>query len=254
MMPRSGILFAFVAMLACIGAGHAQDDLGARMSMDQIASIRTGSYSAGDQFNFSLDHYASHYLLRFVGDSEIYVLYVDHGSLGSQVLKYDSGATALQVAGWGALTLYTDAQPSGLPAERTGDSIMPMFAPVSLADMQSAAEDEAEHLFYVRRVRLSFGADWPSLAADPQMRAIAFDTMQNAARGIDRFTANGAARAALAARIDTVHIVTGGRPTIELRAKILNVTFNPAQGFAGRASSRGIARALGQLLSVRTAN
>jgi hypothetical protein len=254
MMPRNGILFAFVATLASAGVSHAQDDLSARMSMEQIANVRTGVYSAGDRINFSLDRYASRYLLRFGGDSEIYVLYADHGSLGGQVLKYDSGATALQVAGWGALTLYTDAQPSGMPAERTGDSIMPVPAQVSLADMQNAAVDEADHLSYARRVRLSFNADWPALAVDPQMRALAFDTLQNTARGIDRFTANGAARTALAAKIDTVHILTGGRPTLELRGKILNVTFNPAQGFAGRASSRGIARALGQLLSVRAAN
>lgn len=253
-MPRSGILIALAAMLASTGAVLAQDDLGARMSMDRIADVHTGTYAAGDAVKFSLDRYSSRYLLHVDGDPEIYVLYADHGSLGGEVLKYDSGATALQVAGWGAITIYTDAQPSGLPAERTGDSIAPALAPISLADMENAAGDEAEHLAYSRRIRLAFAADWATLAVDPGLRALAFDTMQNAARGIDRFTAIAAARAAVIAKIDSVQIVSSGKPTLSLHGKILNVTFNPAQGFAGRASSRGIARGLAQLLSVPTAN
>jgi hypothetical protein len=249
-MPKNRILLALCAMLAMAGPGHAQDDVGARLSSDRIAEVRSGAYSAGDQVSFTLNGYFGKYLMRIEGDPETYVLYPDHGSLGGLVLKYDSGATAMKVAGWGAITLYTDAQPSGLPAERTGDSIMPTLEQISLADMQNAADDEADHLSYVRRLRLSFSADWPTLAIDPGLRALAFDTMQNAARGIDRFTANAAARAALAAKIDSIDILTSGRPTIALHGKILNVTFNPTLGYAGRASSRGIARALGQVLSV----
>jgi hypothetical protein len=253
-MPKSGILFALLVLLGGVSVGLAQDDVGARMSLERIATIRTGTYAAGDQIRFSLDRYAAHYLLRFDNEPEIYVVYADHGSLGGQVLKYDSGATALKVAGWGAITLYTDSQPSGLPAERTGDSMAPVLAQISLSAMQGAAEDEAEHLSYVRRLHLSFTADWPALAADPGLRLLAFDTMQNTARGIDRFAANGAARAALAAKIDTVRIMIGAKPTLELHGRVLNVTFNPSQGFAGRASSRGIARALGKLLSATTVN
>ena len=64
-MPKSGIVFALLAMLACAGIAHAQDELGARMSMDRIADVQTGSYSAGEQIRFSLDHYVARYLLRF---------------------------------------------------------------------------------------------------------------------------------------------------------------------------------------------
>jgi hypothetical protein len=253
-MPKSGILFALMAMLACAGVARAQNELGARMSMDRIADVQTGSYSAGDRIKFSLDRYSGRYLLRFDGDQEIYVLYIGHGSLGGQVLNYDSGETALRVAGWGSLTLYTDAQLGGLPAERSGDSIAPVLTQISLSAMQNAADDEAEHLSYARRLRLSFGADWQALAVDPGLRALSFDAMQNAARGIDRFAASAAARAAVTAKIDTIHILTSGKPTIDLKGKTLNVTFNPSQGFAGRASSRGIARALGRLLSIPVAN
>src|SRR5579871_3178283 len=164
-MSKSGILFALIALsvCVCVGVGRAQTDLGARMSLDRIADVQTGTYAAGDQIKFSLDRYSNHYLLRFDGDPEIYVLYADHGSLGGQVLNYDSGATVLKVAGWGALTLYTDAQSGGLPAERIGESFVPTLAQISLSAMQNAADDEAEHLSYARRLRLSFDADWSAL-------------------------------------------------------------------------------------------
>jgi len=254
-MPKPVTLLAFIAMLAFTGTAMAQDDdLGARMSMERIGDIRPGSYSAGDTYKFTLNHYLDRYLLRFANDPEIYVLYADHGSLGGRVLRYDSGTTALQVSGWGAITLYTDAEPSGIPAERTGDSTLPTVTQVSLAQVQAAAGDEAKHLAYARRVRVTFTADWPALAGDPDLRAFAFDAMQNAARGIERFAARAAARAALAARVDSVLMVTAGRPTIEMHGRTLNVAFNPEQGFAGRASSRGIARGLGQMFSVPVVN
>lgn len=253
-MPRHVTLLALIATLAYTGAAVAQDDLSARMSLERIGDVRPGAYSAGDQFKFTLNRYLDRFLLRFANDPEIYVLYADHGSLGGRILRYDSGVTALQVSGWGAITLYTDAEPSGLPAERTGDSASPTVAQVSLAQVQTAADDEARHLAYVRHVHLKFGADWSALAGDPDMRAFAFDAMQNAARGIERFAARAAARTALAARADSVQIAAAGRPLLELRGRTLNVTFNPEQGFAGRASSRGIARGLGQLFSVPIVN
>jgi hypothetical protein len=240
--------------LSLVGTAGAQDDVTARMSMERIGDIRPGSYSAGDQYTFTLNHYLDRYLLRFASDPEIYVLYADHGSLGGRILRYDSGSTALQVSGWGAITLYTDAEPSGVPAERTGDSVMPTVNQISLAQVQAAASDEAKHLAYARRVHLTFDANWPALAGDADMRAFAFDAMQNAARGIERFAARAAARAAVAARIDSVQLVTAGRPMLEMHGRTLNVAFNPEEGFAGRASSRGIARGLGQIFSVPVAN
>lgn len=250
-MPRSGIVIAFVAMLACIGAAWAQD--GVRLSIDRLGDIQTGIYAVSNGATFSLDRYDDKYLMRYADEPEIYVLYVDHGSLGGRVLKYDSGGTAMQISGWGAVTIYTDAQPTGLPAERTRDSAPPALLKISLAEMQAAAGNEGEHLAYARALHVAFDADWGALGADAPLRALAFDAMQNAARGIDRFTSNAAARAALAAKMDSVYLTTGGRPTIALHGKTLMVTFVPSHGFAGRASSHGIARALGQLFSLPTA-
>jgi len=250
-MPRRAIALALVALFALFGPSVAQDDMATRLQLDRVGDIESGAYTAGDVF-FSLDKYGDKYLLRFEGVPEVYVLYVDSGSLGGRVLRFDSGATAIRVAGWGGMTIYTDAKPAGLPAARTADSTPPEMPVASLADMQNAARDESEHLAYVRRLKTTFTADWPLLAADGPLRALAFDTLQNTARGIDRFAAVAAARAAFAARIDGIHIAAGGRPLLSLHGRTLDVTYVAGRGFAGRASSRAIARALGQLLATPT--
>lgn len=246
-MPRTGIALALCVLLA--GAAQAQNDMAERLSRERVGDIATGSYSAG-RFGFTLDPYGDKFLLRVLGDPEVYVLYADHAPLGGRELKYDSGTMVIRVAGWGGLTFYPNPASSGVPAERTGDSLPPSLTQISLSDMQNAAEDEAEHLAYSRRVHLNFTADWNALAGDSRLRALCFDAMENAARGIDRFLNNPKAHDAFAKRIDQVRMALGTKPLMFISGKTLNITFNAQTGYAGRASSHGILRALGQLLQV----
>ena len=225
-----------------------------RIEQQHFGSIASGSYQAGDSLRFSIDRYRNDFLMRFAGQPEVFVLYANFGSLGGRVLKYDSDAIAIQVAGWGGMTIYTDDQPQGLPAMRTGDSSGPSLPSVTLAQAQSAADDEAAHLSYARGVHVGFTADWNALSGDSGLRALAFDAMENAARGIDRFTANQAARAVFTQRVSAVHMQTSEKPIIQMSGKTLIVTFNPRQGYEGRASSRAIAFALGKLFSVPVPN
>jgi hypothetical protein len=242
----------FIAVLTLILASalvpaHAQDNFGGRLSLERIGQIKPGTYLAGDNVRFSLVSNGDNYLLRFDNNPEVFVLYTGHVSLGGRVLKYDSGETVLQVAGWGGMTLYTDSAPNGLPAVRTGDATTPTPPNVSLPDMQNAAEDESQHLAYMRGLRLSVSADWPALASNGTARSFAFDTMENAVRGLDRFSYSAGGRETLSHRVDAMVIALSGKPTLSLKARTLTVTFNPSRGYAGRASSRAIARALGSI-------
>jgi len=133
---------------------------------------------------------------------------------------------------------------------RMGDSVPPQPPSLSLSEMQAAAGDDGQRLGYVRHLNLNFTADWNALSGDSAMRAFAYDAMENAARGLDRFAAFGPAREALARRVAVISIQTNSRPTIVLNGKTLVVTYNPGRSFEGRASSRAIARALATLLSV----
>jgi hypothetical protein len=241
----AGAACAFALALA---ARAQYSEPGNQLSIDRIAYVQPGAYLAGDSVAFELAQYGSIYLLRFRGAPEVFVLYADHGPLGGRVLKYDSGETALHVAGWGGMTLYTDSAPQGLPAMRTGDSLPPAPPAISTQDMQNAANDETERLAYVRRLNVQFTADWNALGENPALRGFAFDAMENAARGIERFTGGGAQREAFARHISAVMVAPGSKPTLGLSGRTLVVTFNAGQGFAGRASSRAIARALGTVL------
>ena len=242
---------ALALTLLAAPAANAQSSLAARLATERLAEVRPGNYQAGDDRISRSTRDDGHYLLRFKrANPEIFVLYADHASLGGRVLKYDSGETAMQIAGWGGMTLYTDKKPGGLPAVRTGNSAPPAMARVSLDAVKKAASDEAEHLAYVRRLALRFSADWTALAGNAALRALCFDTLENAARGIDRFAATPAGRKALSYHVTAVLVATGGKPTLHLQGKTLTVTFDPDIGYAGRASSRAIARALGLIFHV----
>lgn len=250
---RKGLtVLAVVSALCCAPIAHAQDFLESRLQADVLGSIKPGAYLAGESIKFLLDRYTGNkFLLRFAGDPEIYVIYADRASLGGRVLKYDTGITVISVAGWGGMTIYTDPHPEGLPAVRTGESTMPVLQPVSPTEAENATGDEEQHLSYAHKFKLAVTADWNGIAHDAAERAQAFDAMQNTVRGLDRFSASQQGRNALA-KLDSVKMaLTGGRPTASITGKTLIVTFNKRQGFAGRASSRAIARALGILLHVK---
>lgn len=250
MLKRRWIIAAGIALGlgSALTASAQYSEPGNRLSIDRLAYVQPGTYMAGDTLGFEITADGNNYLLRFRGAPEVFVLYADHGSLGGRILKYDSGETAVNVAGWGGMTLYTDQWPQGLPAVRTGDALPPQPPSVSAQEMQSAANDEAERLAYIRRINVQFTADWNGLSENSFARAFAFDTMENAARGIERYTGGDRQREAFARRVSQVMVVTGSHPTLGLNGRTLVVTFNPGMGFAGRASSRAIARALGNIL------
>ena len=229
----------------------AQDSLEQRLNSDRVGYIEPGTYLAGDRVAFNIDAAGQNFYLRLEGSPEVFVLYQDRVAMGGRILKYDSGETALSVSGWGGVTLYVSAAPGGLPAERTGDSSQPSPMPVSIQDIQSAAADEAQHLSYTRRLNLRFTANWNMLSGDSPARSLALDTMENTARGIDRFATSPAGHDAFAHRVETVAFEESARPTITLNGRTLGVTFNPGRGYIGRASSRAIDRALGKILSVQ---
>jgi len=248
-MRRLAWLFVLLPLLLSVAT--AQESLEDRLNSDRVGYAEPGAYMAGDGIGFALDRYGANYLLRFSGSPEVFVLYEDRASFGGRVLKYDSGETALTVAGWGGLTLYVPQAPGGLPAARTGDSFPPQLQAVSVSDVQGAAADETQHIAYTRRLAVAFGANWAQLGQDGNACALALDTLANAARGLERFSATPQGRDALARRVGALQLAYAERPSITLSGRTLIVTFNPARGYVGRASSRAIARGLGTLLGVR---
>jgi hypothetical protein len=247
-----GAVVGAILLAASVSAGFAQQLLGQKLYADHVGGIEPGNYSAGDNLHFTIDPYGDKYLLRVSSQPEVFVLHTDRASLGGRVLKYDSGSTALQVSGWGALTLYTDDQPAGLPAVREGDSTPPLPSQITLGDFQNAAQDEAQHLAYAHQLHLSFAADWNALAGDANARALVFDAMQNTARGLDRVASRDDGRNALIQKVSSVKLVVG-KSGVLLSGRTLVVSVDAGRGYGGRQSSRAVAQALSRLLSVKQA-
>jgi len=243
-MRAFALLFGAVLLFA--SATQAQAAMVDRMP--RFGDITPGTYQAGDR-RFSLDRYQNAFLMRFAGQPEIFVLYANYGAMGSRVLQYDSGAIAIQVAGWGGMTIYTDDHPEGLPTSRVGDSSAPVLPAISMQQIQSATDDETSHLSYVRGLKINFSADQNAMA-ESNVRSLAFDTLENAARGIARFTTNPAAKSAFGQRVSAVHVVVSDKPYIKIDNRVLIVTFNPRTGYFGRASSNAISFALGKLFGI----
>src|SRR5579862_8851195 len=245
-LALAGACFLIGTSLAC--AGESDSSLQARLSSDRLGHVETGTYQAAEKAEFELGTAGSAYLLRCNGSPEIFVLTPESAPMGGRVLRYDSGETALQVSGWGGLTFYTDADPEGLPAVRTG--AVPVFSlgTVTADDIRVAADDLADTIERTRRMNLAFAVDWSSVPDTSSARARALDAMENIARGIERLGRSLRSRQILSRRVSQVLIARGGTPAVKLSGKLLLITFNPETGYEGRASSRAIASALGTLL------
>jgi hypothetical protein len=239
----------FLMGLSAAQAGNDANAIETRLSSDRVGQIAAGRYMAGDRIGFVLDADGPDYLLRFDNSPEVFVLHANSAALGGRVLQYDSGETALQVSGFGGITLYTDADPRGLPAMRTGDSATPAPPMATLGDLQDAAQQAAQHWTYAQRLNLAFSADWNALSQDTAACTVALEAMDNVARGLDRFEASAPSHKKMLRGVDQISLEMAGRPTVALDGKKLIVTFDPNRGYEGRASSRAIAHALRAIFS-----
>jgi hypothetical protein len=250
--------FACVMLLLPAAAGaqtdlQAGDPIMARLSAEKAGVLEPGQYSAGEGREFSLTPYRGKYLLRFADSGENFVLTADPASLGSKLLKYDTGAAALSVSVWGGVTLYAADAPGGLPATHQGDATTPSPAALSAAELKGALRDEGSHFSYADSLGLRFSVDAASLA-DADSRAMAFDVLANTQAGIERFAAAApAAHLALARQVALVKLEKGKKPGVSLTGRTRVVRFVPADGYLGRDSSHAIAHQLGKLLAVNTA-
>jgi hypothetical protein len=249
-------IFAFCLLAAAAQPVLAQqesavsDPMTARLSAEKLGDVETGSFSAGDNLDFTLQPYGDKYLLRFADSPESYVLSAERIFLGGRILRYDTGATALRVSVWGGMTLYTADAANGLPATRVSDDLPQPRAPVSRDDLLTAFADEESHLAYTLGLHLRFSAEPALLSSTNDRRGVAFDALVSTAAGIERLIATPAGKQAMVKKFDAIRLVESAKPGVRLSGKTLVVSFTPAAGQAGRASSREVALELGKMLQV----
>ncbi len=206
-----------------------------------------GTYLAGDAMRFSLDRYRDYERLRFSGNDEIYYLTIEPAALGGRVLKYDSGDIALQVAGWGGVTLYTHEVPGGMPAERLSD-VERTQEPIISPDAKSLAARSSDDIKLHTGLTIGFKANWQGLDQSDVMRALASDAIRNATHAIERVASSRKTGQALLLQFDVVRIAPAPEPSAVIADKLLTVSISPVHGIAGRPSSVAIAKVIREKL------
>jgi hypothetical protein len=204
---------------------------------------KDGAYIANDKIGFSIDHQGGQVRMRFLDNDEVFYLTSEAAPMGGRVLKYDTGAVALQVTGWGGLTLYTAAAKGGLPAEFVDVPMSVDPPPVAAKDMKSFAAKLAQDLSSGNDFAIGFAADWDRIAQSDTLRALICDAMRNATYALEEI-AKGSKRGVVADRLHIVRVLQGAKPGVSVQKGILAVTIAPQQGAGARPSSLAVMRAL----------
>ena len=230
-----------------LGAGFAvaaQDAPHKRLPLTAAMPLpRDGTYVANDSLTFVVDHRDGQVRLRFADSDEVFYLSSEAAPLSGHALKYDTGAIALQVTGWGGVTLYTAKAKSGLPAEYIDvvqDVDPPPLAP---ADVKPFAAKLAQDLSSREDFAIGFAADWDTIAKSDVLRGLICDAMRNASLAIEE-VAKAGKRGSLADRLHIVRVIQAAKSGVTVQKGILAIAIAPQNGPSARPSSLAIVRAL----------
>jgi len=222
----------------------AQQIAAPRLPLASSASApRDGTYVAEDRLSFVIDHLEGQPRLRFTGSDEVFYLTSEAAPLGGRVLKYDTGAIALQVTGWGGVTLYTADAKGGLPAVYSDVVQNVDQPPVPGQGVKAFAQKFASEFASREDFAIGFAADWDQVEKSDILRNLACDTMRNATYALQALAKNGR-RNVLADRFHIVRVIQGMKAGVAVQKGILAITIAPQSGLSGRPSSLAIARAL----------
>jgi hypothetical protein len=243
--PKTAIA-ALLASFVAVSFVVAQEDDGAERPL--IAPMPTapeeGRYLAGDEIEFWVDNQGDEVRLRFADNEEVFYLSGEPSSLGGRVFKYDTGDVALAVSGWGGLTLYTDAVPSGIPAEHTGDAPNLDPRPVTARETQTFAAELSRRLDTELDLEIGFAANWDRISRGNRVRTLAMDSMRNATYALETLSATPMTKAATASRIRIVRVIAAEAPAVKVENDTVTITFNANGEAWDRPSSRAIREAI----------
>ena len=240
--------FALLILVTTLPPAAAQEGEAvppARLLLQPAAPLpRGGLYIANDLIEFMLDNRAQ-VRLRFVDSDEVFYLSSEPAPLGGRILKYDTGDVALQVAGWGAVTLYTEDARWGIPAERIGDGLALDPNPIPAADVRQFAANLAQEISKKEDLAIGFVADWTDLARtdarSAERRALAADSMRSAAQAVVKLARAGM-RSVLEKSLHIVRVIQGTKPAATMQRGVLTVSYAPQSGPSARPSSLVIVR------------
>ena len=197
-------------------------------------------YAIDEGGEFILDRHAHNALIKFSDSQEVWSLAPYRGPRGDIIYKNDVNEPMLRATKLGGMTVFTQRRPEGAAAALIGAG-----APLKLATLGPVLL--YQHL-YQASVRSSRAAqhqievDAPDV--DPSSDGLIADTASVVIEAMIDLAGRPGGHAILA-RLGTIAIQTGNHPAVSLRGRVVAISVDPTQGFAGRPSSERILQALG---------
>jgi hypothetical protein len=190
---------------------------------------------------FVLDLSTPRPLLKFEESAEIWVLVTSPGPRGDIIYRNDLGEEVLRATRLGGMTVFTPTRPDGAAAALDGVS-----TPLRIAAFNAEALYRRFLLASVKASRaaqhqVAFGT---GVDAEPSNDALFADAALVTSEALVDMAGHAANKGVLA-RINGVVITQGPRTNVALAKGVLTVSVVPAEGLAGRPSSRWIEHAVG---------
>jgi hypothetical protein len=194
-------------------------------------------YVSEDGRVFTLDRTQPTPVLKFEDSPEVWALLPNPAPRGDVIYKDDLGEPVLRITRLGGFTLFSQERPNGEAASLAGDG-----SPLRLAPLgpQAVFERLAQ-----ASLRASRAARRPMLfeaEATPASSALIADAALVTSVAIVQLAQRSDGRSMLS-RFSRVRFEEGRKPAVSLADGILRVVVTPAQGLAGRPSSKRIMKA-----------
>ena len=206
---------------------------------------REGLYVTPDDVQFLIDNAGGQTKLRFQQNDEVFFLTGEPAPMGGRLFKHDTGEVAIQITGFGGITVYTQQSPGGVPAERTDDVANIDPRPIRPNEIRDFAARLSQRLVDRASLAVGFVSDWALLEKEEKLRNLAADTMRNTAYALEQLASSSRAlRSALAVRLSSIRVVAGTVKDATLENNTLVVSFDSEGGPSARPSSLAIAKAV----------
>lgn len=234
-------------LLACVGwaseaaaaaqGGSREGLFGARPPVDgrSFAAPPVARYTSEEGEGFILDRSQGRPLLKFDGSPEVWVLQSNPAPRGDVIYKNDLGEPVLRATRLGGVTVFTETRPAGSAAALAGNGAPLRLAPIGPLALGERIYRESTRASRAARRQIAFIAD----NVTPRSSALLADTVVVVAEAVIRISRRPDNKR-VQARFSKVVFVEGKAPAATLDRGVIQVTFAPDQGLAGRPSSERI--------------
>jgi hypothetical protein len=188
---------------------------------------------------FILDQSQRNPLIQFDGKGEVWSLTPTPGTMGDVIFKNDLGEPVVKSTRWGGLILFSPDRPNGDPVAVLGTA--EAFEPGRISPQQLF-----HHLVKTSRRASSSVSRLVRFEADVQTAGSDYlfaDAATVAADAIMQVASTPKGREALGL-VQEVRLIEGRPPGVRMDGNILELKLDLSRGWAGRPSSKRVARTL----------